>query len=99
MLALLLCSTGTSPAQEFVWSPDLPVGSPLPELRAQDQQGDLRSLEDLKGGNGMLFMLSRSAALLSRSAAQPLNCRCCFLKGHSPGNPRAGTCFRIPRIV
>ena len=60
LLALLLCCTGTSLAQEFVWSPDLPVGSPLPELRAQDQQGDLRSLEDLKGENGMLLMLSRS---------------------------------------
>ncbi|MFZ8956489.1 MAG: hypothetical protein ACPG6K_01630 [Pseudohongiellaceae bacterium] len=60
LLALLLCFTGTSLAQEFVWSPDLPAGSPLPELRAQDQQGDLRSFEDLKGGNGMLFMLSRS---------------------------------------
>ena len=46
LLALLLCFTGTSLAQEFVWSPDLPVGSPLPELRAQDQQGDLRSFED-----------------------------------------------------
>ena len=29
-------------------------------IRAQDRQGDLRSFEDLKGGNGMLFMLSRS---------------------------------------
>ena len=31
LLALLLCFTGTPLAQEFIWSPDLPVGSPLPE--------------------------------------------------------------------
>tara|TARA_B100000900_G_C20198485_1_gene560834 strand:- start:171 stop:410 length:240 start_codon:yes stop_codon:yes gene_type:complete len=60
LLSLLLCFFGASLAQDFIWSPDLQVGSSLPELRAQDQQGDLRSFEDLKGGNGMLFMLSRS---------------------------------------
>ena len=59
LLTLLACFTGASMAQEFVWSPDLPVGSALPELCAQDQQGDLRSFEDLRGGNGMLLMLSR----------------------------------------
>ena len=59
LLTLLTCFTGASIAQEFVWSPNLPVGSPLPELRAQDQQGDLRSFEDLRGRNGMLLMLSR----------------------------------------
>ncbi|HBW84439.1 MAG: hypothetical protein CMD92_03970 [Gammaproteobacteria bacterium] len=60
LLSLLFCFFGASLAQGFIWSPELQVGSSLPELRAQDQQGDLRSFEDLKGGNGMLFMLSRS---------------------------------------
>ena len=60
LLSLLFCFFGASLAQDFIWSPDLQVGSSLPELRAQDQQGNLRSFEDLKGENGMLFMLSRS---------------------------------------
>ena len=47
----------------------------------------------------MLFRLSCSAAPLSCSAAQVLNCRCCFLRAHSPGTPRAGTRPLIPLIV
>ena len=48
----------------------------------------------------MLFMLSRSAALLSRSAAQPLNCRCCcFIKGHSPEPPDKKTRVLILLIL
>ena len=47
-------------AQEFVWAPDFPVGASLPEISAQDQDGKLRTFDDLKGETGMLFMLSRS---------------------------------------
>ena len=47
-------------AQDFVWAPDYPVGAALPELSAQDQNGELRQFEDLVGENGLLFMLSRS---------------------------------------
>jgi hypothetical protein len=47
-------------AQEFVWAPDFPVGASLPEISALDQDGKLRSFDDLKGEKGMLFMLSRS---------------------------------------
>lgn len=47
-------------AQDYVWAPDLPVGADLPEIAAQDQNGDLRTFEDLVGENGMLFMMSRS---------------------------------------
>lgn len=47
-------------AQEFVWAPDFPVGASLPEISAQDQDGKLRTFDDLKGEKGMLFMLSRS---------------------------------------
>jgi hypothetical protein len=32
----------------------------MPEIAAEDQNGELRSLDDLTGENGMLFMLSRS---------------------------------------
>ena len=49
----------------------------------------------------MLFILSCSAAPLSCSAAQPLSCRCrccCFIRGHSPETPRAGTRPLIPLI-
>lgn len=61
LLALFLLSVfQVSLAQEFVWAPDFPVGSSIPEISAQDQNGDLRDFDDLVGENGMLFMLSRS---------------------------------------
>ncbi len=47
-------------AQEFVWAPDFPVGSALPEISAQDQDGVVRSFADLKGENGLVFVFSRS---------------------------------------
>lgn len=47
-------------AQEFVWAPDFPVGATLPEISALDQDGTLRTFDNLKGEKGMLFMLSRS---------------------------------------
>lgn len=62
LLALvLLAGFQVSMAQEeFVWAPDLSVGSSLPEISAQDQNGAARSFDNLVGENGMLFMLSRS---------------------------------------
>lgn len=61
LLALVLLAVfQVSLAQDYVWAPDLPVGSALPEISAEDQNGELRRFEDLKGENGMLFMLSRS---------------------------------------
>jgi len=62
LLALFLfAAVQVSQAQEeFVWAPDFPVGAALPELSAQDQNGNLRDFDDLVGENGMLFMLSRS---------------------------------------
>ena len=47
-------------AQDFVWAPDFPVGSALPEISAQDQNGVVRSFDDLKGEKGLLFVYSRS---------------------------------------
>lgn len=59
-LFLGLFVSGFAWAQEFVWAPDFPVGSELPPISAEDQNGDMRDFADLVGGNGMLFMLSRS---------------------------------------
>jgi predicted TIM-barrel fold metal-dependent hydrolase len=47
-------------AQDFVWAPDFPVGSSLPEISAPDQDGTVRSFDDLKGEKGLLFVYSRS---------------------------------------
>lgn len=47
-------------AQEFVWAPDFTPGTPLPAFETQDQDGNVRTFDDLKGEKGMLFMLSRS---------------------------------------
>jgi len=61
LLALVLLAVfQVSLAHDYVWAPDFPVGSALPEIAAEDQNGELRRFDDLKGENGMLFMLSRS---------------------------------------
>ena len=44
-LSLLLLQSAQ--AQEFIWAPQLPVGSALPPITAQDQTGTLRSLQVL----------------------------------------------------
>jgi len=61
LLALvLLGSFQASIAQDFVWAPDFPVGASIPEISAQDQDGNVQSFDDLTGEKGMLFMMSRS---------------------------------------
>ena len=47
-------------AQDFVWAPDFPVGASVPEISAQDQDGNVQSFDGLKGEKGMLLMMSRS---------------------------------------
>lgn len=61
LLALMLLgSFQISIAQDFVWAPDFPVGASVPEISAQDQDGNVQTFDDLKGEKGMLFMMSRS---------------------------------------
>ena len=57
-LSLLLLQTAQ--AQEFIWAPQLPVGSALPPINAQDQTGTLLSLQDITGEKGLVLVLSRS---------------------------------------
>lgn len=57
---MLLGSFQVSIAQDFVWAPDFPVGASIPEISAQDQDGDVQTFDDLIGEKGMLFMMSRS---------------------------------------
>ena len=57
---ILLGTFQISMAQDFVWAPDFPVGASIPDISAQDQDGNVRTFNDLKGEKGMLFMLSRS---------------------------------------
>ena len=57
---ILLGSFQASIAKELIWAPDFPVGASIPEISAQDQDGNVRSFDDLVGKRGMLFMLSRS---------------------------------------
>jgi len=60
LVLMLLGSFQLSMAQDFVWAPDFPVGASIPEISAQDQDGNVQSFDDLKGEKGMLFMMSRS---------------------------------------
>lgn len=57
---LLLTVAQFSSAQDFIWAPDFPVGSSIPDISAQDQNGDLKTFDDLVGERGLLLMLSRS---------------------------------------
>lgn len=47
-------------AEDFVWAPDFPVGTAIPEISAQDQDGTIRMFENLKGEKGLVLVLSRS---------------------------------------
>ncbi|MDO8270629.1 MAG: peroxiredoxin family protein [Gammaproteobacteria bacterium] len=58
MLSLVLLHSAQ--AQEFIWAPQLPVGSALPPISAQDQTGTLRSLQDITGEKGLVLVMSRS---------------------------------------
>ena len=61
LLALLLLGVfQVSMAQDFVWAPDFPVGASVPAISTQDQDGNVRTFDELKGEKGLLFMLSRS---------------------------------------
>lgn len=63
LLTLLLwasLATSAARAQEFVWSPALPVGATLPMLDAVDQAGERHTLADLVGENGLVLVMSRS---------------------------------------
>ena len=57
---MLLGGFQVSMAQDFVWAPDFPVGASVPEISAQDQDGNVQSYDGLKGEKGMLLMMSRS---------------------------------------
>lgn len=58
ILALFL--SGTAFAQDFDWASEFPAGAALPPISAEDQNGEVRTFDDLVGANGMLFMFSRS---------------------------------------
>ena len=57
-LSLLLLQSAQ--AQEFIWAPQLPVGSALPAISAQDQTGTLRNLQEISGEKGLVLVMSRS---------------------------------------
>jgi len=59
-VVLMLVSSLTQAQDDYVWAPDFPVGSSIPEISAEDQNGNLRTFDELVSKNGMLFMLSRS---------------------------------------
>ena len=57
---MLLGGFQVSIAQDFVWAPDFPIGASIPEISAQDQDGNVQSFDGLKGEKVMLLMMSRS---------------------------------------
>lgn len=60
LAVVLLCTFPAALAQDFVWAPNFPVGTAIPEISAQDQDGNVKTFADLVGEKGMLFMMSRS---------------------------------------
>ena len=59
LIACLWASSAFSDQYSEKWGPKL--GEPLPLLAANDYQGKLRTFEDLKGKNGLLLFMNRSA--------------------------------------
>lgn len=59
-LCLLALQAPALGQQSFVWAPDFPVGSTVAPIAAPDQDGTIRSFDDLVGENGLLLMFSRS---------------------------------------
>ncbi len=57
---VLLVTVQPAVAQDFVWAPDFPVGTAVPPIEALDQNGELKTLEQLNGEKGVLLMFSRS---------------------------------------
>lgn len=49
-----------STAQDFVWAPELTVGSKLTPIRAADQNGTTHTIENLLGDKGLVLVMSRS---------------------------------------
>ncbi len=60
LIAAIISITPGTFAQDFDWAPDYPVGSTIPLLEAQDQNGELQTLKTLSGENGILLMFNRS---------------------------------------
>lgn len=57
---VFLSTTQLSNAQDYDWAPGFPVGSPIIDISAQDQNGMVQTFDGLVGEKGLLFMLSRS---------------------------------------
>lgn len=60
LLGSLLLVSKSAIAQDFIWAPDFPVGASIPSISSQDQNGDIKTFDQMKGEKGLLFMLSRS---------------------------------------
>jgi peroxiredoxin len=59
LLSLSMLSAASS-AQEFVWGPELTVGSKLTPISAVDQSGTTYTIQDLVGEKGLVLVMSRS---------------------------------------
>ncbi|HDZ08833.1 peroxiredoxin family protein [Pseudohongiella sp.] len=60
LLFVMINFSSIAVAQDWVWAPDFPEGNNIPPIAAPDQNGDLRTLADLSGRNGLVLVLSRS---------------------------------------
>ena len=60
-LLLILCLPGIAPADDWVWAPDHPVGSRLPDFTVTATDRSSVTLGELAGTNGTLLLFSRSA--------------------------------------
>ncbi len=59
---MLSCITLQSQAQDFIWAPDIKLGTELPAFSAKDQDGMSHSFADLSGDKGLIVVMSRSFA-------------------------------------
>ena len=60
LFALTLLLLTAAPQAEWVWAPEQPLGSTLPNFTTLDSTSKQRELNSLRGGNGIVLLFNRS---------------------------------------
>ena len=60
ILFLTLFRIEVAVGQEYVWAPNFPVGAKIADIEAENQAGEIKTFDDLKGENGLVLLFNRS---------------------------------------
>ncbi len=60
LLAFAWTASADEANEAIEWAQDFPVGTSIPAISAQDQNGNIQTFDDLKGEKGLVLVFSRS---------------------------------------